>query len=205
MSGTRGAATAAAIEDAALDLVLDRGYERVTVDLICEVAGVSQRTFFNHFPTKDDALLGRDVPDIDEPAARRFIVGTGPMLQDALSLVAPPAEGASISRLADRMKAISSVPSLLAGHLARIAAVDDEVRELVDLRLRRQKPEMDERRRLEEAEMLTSLLGAVMRWIAVASSRDDSDTVGFADLVRRARLVLDEVVRDSPPAPADPL
>ena len=62
MTGQRARATADAIESAALDLVLDRGYNQVTVDLICDVAGVSQRTFFNHFPTKDDAMLGRDRP-----------------------------------------------------------------------------------------------------------------------------------------------
>ena len=77
MSSSRAAATKTAIEDAALDLALERGYEQVTVDMICEQVGVTQRTFFNHFPTKDDALLGRDLPQIDERAARQFIIARG--------------------------------------------------------------------------------------------------------------------------------
>jgi AcrR family transcriptional regulator len=33
------------------------GYERTTIDMIVERAGVSRRTYFNHFDTKADALL----------------------------------------------------------------------------------------------------------------------------------------------------
>ena len=38
----------------------DLGPDRVTVEAIAEAAGVSTRTFFNYFPTKDDAILGID-------------------------------------------------------------------------------------------------------------------------------------------------
>lgn len=196
VTGTRGAATAAAIEEAALDLVLERGYERVTVDLICEVAGVSQRTFFNHFPAKDDAVLGLEVPGIDEQAARRFIVGSGPLLQDALALVVLPQTGVGMRRMADRMTAISSVPSLLAGHLAQFAAVEDEVRELVELRLGRQDGEPDAGRRAQEAEMVASLVSGVMRWVMVASSRG-TPAAPIPQVVEQARGILDRVVADS--------
>lgn len=201
MTGPRGAATAVAIEEAALDLVLEHGYENVTVDLVCEAAGVSQRTFFNHFPTKDDAILGRYVPGIDEGAARRFIVGTGPLLQEALSLISPPVTGGPIARLADRMKAISSAPSLLAGHVARIAVIDDELRELVTLRLGQQQPDLGDDARRAEAEMVTNLLGAIMRWTAVVASREDVDT-SFEDLIGQARSTLDAVIRASQPTPS---
>lgn len=42
---------------AALHLVLANGLEHVTVDEICVRAGYAQRTFFNHFPTKEAALI----------------------------------------------------------------------------------------------------------------------------------------------------
>ncbi len=35
----------------------ERGYDATTVDDIAETAGISQRTFFRYFPTKDDAIL----------------------------------------------------------------------------------------------------------------------------------------------------
>lgn len=50
--------TRAAIETAALDLVLTDGPETTTVDAIAARAGVSQRTFFNYFESKDAAILG---------------------------------------------------------------------------------------------------------------------------------------------------
>ncbi|MDN6246172.1 MAG: TetR/AcrR family transcriptional regulator, partial [Corynebacterium casei] len=43
MTSPRAEATKTAIEAAALDLALERGYEQVTVDMICEQVGVTQR------------------------------------------------------------------------------------------------------------------------------------------------------------------
>ena len=55
--------TRARIAEAALDLFLSQGYVETTIDQIAEVAEVSRRTVFHHFPTKSamlfDHLLGR--------------------------------------------------------------------------------------------------------------------------------------------------
>ena len=53
-------ATRRALHAAALQLVADRGLDGVTVDDIAAQADVSPRTFFNYFPTKDDAVVGLD-------------------------------------------------------------------------------------------------------------------------------------------------
>ncbi|WP_202864909.1 TetR/AcrR family transcriptional regulator [Rothia halotolerans] len=205
MAGSRAEATAKAIEDAALRLALDRGYEGVTVDLVCEAAGVSQRTFFNHFPTKDDALLGRSRPFIDEHAARRFIVGSGPLLHEALSIIAtPPTE--SLDALADRMRVIASSPTLLSKHLAQIGQLDDELREIVMLRLRNQHPGRDEGDRRAEAEMVSGVLGGVLRWVGQSLGQDGDGGVESTheSTMARARLVLDQVIADSRSGPVGP-
>jgi AcrR family transcriptional regulator len=54
----RGLRTREALEEAALRLAVDRGYDHTTIDDIAAAAGVSSRTFFRHFATKDDVVLG---------------------------------------------------------------------------------------------------------------------------------------------------
>ncbi len=59
------AETWTAIHEAAASLALDRGLERTTVEAVAERAGISPRTFFNYFPSKDDAVLGMRAPVLD--------------------------------------------------------------------------------------------------------------------------------------------
>src|SRR5688500_7564486 len=54
------AETRKAIADAALALAVERGPAAVTVDDIAAAAGISPRTVFNYFATKEDAILGVD-------------------------------------------------------------------------------------------------------------------------------------------------
>jgi AcrR family transcriptional regulator len=50
-------ATRERIQAAALQLCQGRGYEEVTVEDIARAAGVSRRTFFRYFPSKEGAIL----------------------------------------------------------------------------------------------------------------------------------------------------
>lgn len=57
------AETRAALQDAALRLADELGPDRVTVEAVAEAVGVSSRTFFNYFPSKEAAILGTDTAD----------------------------------------------------------------------------------------------------------------------------------------------
>jgi len=50
--------TRMAMHRAALELVVENGLSAVTSQMIAERAGVSTRTFFNHWATKESAILG---------------------------------------------------------------------------------------------------------------------------------------------------
>ena len=60
--------TRAAIERAAISLVDELGYDNVTVAMISDRAVVSQGTFFNYFPTKDAAIVGLGLVNLDAEA-----------------------------------------------------------------------------------------------------------------------------------------
>lgn len=51
--------TRLAVERAALELVLERGYDGVKVEDICERAEISRKTFFNYYRSKVEAVVGR--------------------------------------------------------------------------------------------------------------------------------------------------
>ncbi|MET9349195.1 TetR family transcriptional regulator [Streptomyces termitum] len=55
-------ATRAALVEAAVRLAAEHGVENVTVDAISEAAGVSTRTFFNYFDSRDEVfvMIGAD-------------------------------------------------------------------------------------------------------------------------------------------------
>src|SRR3954465_1350191 len=78
-----------ALIDATHRLVAEHGLDAVTVEAICEEAGVSARTFFNYFETKDDAVLGHTPWPLDSEAAGTFASGgpTGHLLADLQALV----------------------------------------------------------------------------------------------------------------------
>lgn len=113
-----------ALTAAARELVARDGLDGVTVEAICAAVGVSPRTFFNYYETKEDAVLGVHLGEELHPDAevtRTFVAGgpTGDLLTDGAALVAsviagwmPPQEGEALMRL------VTSEPRLLARHVA---------------------------------------------------------------------------------------
>ena len=59
-------ATRRALRNAALQLVAERGFARVTVEDIAEAADVATRTFFNYFPSKESAVIGADPDRVEQ-------------------------------------------------------------------------------------------------------------------------------------------
>lgn len=75
------------IHEAALDLALSGGLAATTVDAIAERAGISRRTFFNYFPSKEDALLGLRAPQMTDEIRAKFRASTDPIVLRIARLV----------------------------------------------------------------------------------------------------------------------
>ncbi|MGY5766076.1 TetR/AcrR family transcriptional regulator [Brachybacterium sp. DNPG3] len=215
---TRGERTADAIERAAVDLVLEHGYDEVTVAMICDVVGISQRTFFNHYPAKEDALLGRHMPHIDESAVRRFIVGDGPMLLEAMGIVTAPPDVEAVS-LDERLQVISSHPTLMTAQMRRILALEADLREIIELRVRHQHPDRGEAEIRDIAVVVTHLMAGMIRVVGTFSHErsahaaaaeasgacteaggacaEAGGAAGYADTLEHARAMLRIVLDDA--------
>ncbi|WP_127089992.1 TetR/AcrR family transcriptional regulator [Aquabacter cavernae] len=94
------------ITDAGIGLFIEKGYEATTLDAIAEAAGISRRTFFYYFKSKDEILLSlqsgvgdmlvnalRDVPHEKRPldAIREAILNVCALI--------PPDDMIAIDRL----------------------------------------------------------------------------------------------------------
>ena len=100
------------IHDAAAGLALDEDIPCVTVEAIASEAGVSQRTFFNYFPTKEDAILGVRTPQRPE-LPEGFLDGQD-LLRRTTEMLLEVSRSAYSERGADRRAGLyAKFPNLL--------------------------------------------------------------------------------------------
>ena len=108
---------------AALELFDERGYDATTAAAIAERAGVTEMTFFRHFPSKDAVLVADPYDPLIAEAIRRQPSSLAP-LAAAIGGVAsawtsaPPPLSAEVR---ERLRIVSRTPSLR-GALARNSA-----------------------------------------------------------------------------------
>ncbi|WAB81559.1 helix-turn-helix domain containing protein [Microcella daejeonensis] len=192
----RARATALAIERSAVALVLEQGYETVTVDMICARAGVSQRTFFNRFATKDAAIIGAEAPALDESAVRAFIASTGAdVLGEAVGLVATAAidAGPDPSLMLDRMRAVTSSPHLVQRQMERFAELESELAEVLRYRLERSRTPADDEASLQrQSHLAAQMLAGVMRYVAMTAIGEEP--AALPATVERTRATLGQLL-----------
>lgn len=128
----RRAETTTTVAEAALELALASAWDAVTVDAIAERAGISRRTFFNYFPTKDEALLHNATPLAPELLAG-FTASTGPLVDalEDLFVRATRADSHDRDRALQVMRLVEGSPELLPGLLGRIAASEAVLAEAI--------------------------------------------------------------------------
>ena len=79
------------IEDCTTRLILEHGYDSVTVDDICAAAEISKRTFFNYFDSKRTATIGQLPIDPSEERKTEFSTSDpARLLHSIISLAISP-------------------------------------------------------------------------------------------------------------------
>jgi len=130
--------TRRALVHAALHLVQTRGLDDVTVDDIAAEAGVSPRTFFNHFASKEDAVLGTHPETLD--ALRAELAGR-PLDEPPLDAIR--AAFVAVARTTDdaphewgsRLALVESEPQLHARFAAAFANFEQSLEAVIAERL----------------------------------------------------------------------
>ncbi len=171
-------ATRRAIEAAALELVADKGFDKVTVDEISRRADVSPRTFFNYFASKEAALLG-DSPELPSNevieayvtagSKQSAFLGLGPLIAGATD---SPGEDAELQHL--RFTLLKQHPQLFAQRMAAMRAFEDNLAAVVADRLRHDDPALaaDESALRGKARLITLMAFGVIRhaWFCWATN-----------------------------------
>lgn len=114
-------ATRRALHDAALRLATERGIEHVTVEEISAAANVSARTFFNYFPSKEQAVIG-DVITFDAEQMTSIVKSADTVL-DGLREVALGVAGYTETErehVLMRWELVERHPALLPAMMGRI-------------------------------------------------------------------------------------
>jgi AcrR family transcriptional regulator len=165
--------TRSTLREAALELFASRGYDTTTVEEIAEKAGVSARTFFRYFPTKDTVLFLSRGDWVRSVASAHLEQSVS--MSDARALTASFVEvGSGLAQRRDSLllyeRAVASSPTLRGCEVDRKRVDTATIAGAIAARRGRQWPDED-CNLLAEVGLLTHHR-ALDRWLAGAPTAD---------------------------------
>lgn len=180
--------TANALAATARRLTAEAGLAGFTVEQLCEEVGVSRRTFFNYFASKEDAVLGRCLRVADEQADTRFVEGghhgdaaSPTLLDDLVVLAVARWEALGITRdTVHEVRAVVEREPRLLGRLLEQAQQDEAAD--VALVARREGWGPDDVRAATAVHLVVALVRAAATQY-LESEPDDALTTTFADVL----------------------
>lgn len=175
--------TSRALTDTARRLTTERGFAGFTIEELCTDVGVSRRTFFNYFESKENAVFGFATVEFrQEVLEEEFVTQRGDIVEDFVRLTIRRFE---LFNPVDDAPALFAViehePRLLKAAFEQIAK--NEQRDM-DLILRR----LDDDDAPLRAEVIVHSVGALVR-MSMEQLVHHQSTESFADLMTR-RLTL---------------
>jgi AcrR family transcriptional regulator len=178
----------------------DRGLAGFTIEEVCEQGDVSRRTFFNYFPSKEDAVLGANPDEETEQLAVEFLGrssrGWAAVLDDLVDLVIDHFEAVGVDSVAhaEFVAAIEREPRLL---LRFMGISRDRDRQVVELVALREKTGTDD----PHVEASVSILSTLIR-TAGDAFLDPDNTRDFADILRESLAAMRTVLASPTPRKA---
>lgn len=182
--------TSADIRDAAVRLASARGFDRVTIEEICVEAGISTRTFFNYFPTKESAIA-YGPSDLSAELIEEFVAaGPAPyrvVLGELITLAAHHLRDAPPRRehATGMLELAKTTPAVLAAFLAELERFQNQLACIVARRQGMQ-PD-DDIPALIAALALTAVRSGIERWTSAGPGDDDDTPMPYVE--RAAALV----------------
>jgi AcrR family transcriptional regulator len=167
------------IHAAALRLAREHGFDKITVDMISAEVGVSPRTFFNYFPSKEDAVL-LGPAQLPPTLAEEFVAAGAAPPQDVLAdltrllvrdLTENPPEREEMRGI---FELAHSYPAVLAAMLARFDGFQRSIADAVAERLG-ERPD-DEVPSLIAALALAAIRNGLERWTRDEPPTDEDDS-----------------------------
>lgn len=189
-----------AIHEAAAGLALSHDQiADVSVDAIAEQANVSQRTFFNYFGSKEDAILGQRPPIIEEELAADFVLEEGDDLVEkvAFLLISVFRDATAGSGPEQRRNLMRKHPILVRRGMAHVEDVRHLVQDLVVDRLGEQPRWLDSDDLDDAAQLIVLAASAIMR-VGVPKLLNATDPLKETEIVRRLTALFQEVTRPQP-------
>ncbi|MEV0675636.1 TetR family transcriptional regulator [Actinosynnema sp. NPDC050436] len=171
-------ATRVALADSALRLCAERGVDGVTVEQVARDAGVSLRTFFNYFSSKEEAVVAGDVATAEafvQAFARR--PSAEPVLEalrQALVEIVP----ARFDRVKlEQMQVLRRTPSLLPHLMSAFHAQEEALAAAVAAKVGAD-PAADLYPAMFAATVMATLRVVVTWWLDTGDRRPPADLIG---------------------------
>lgn len=154
-----------AIYDAAIELFAENGFDEVTVEEIAQAAGVSRRTFFRYFESKDD-LLAQNVVNYGRSlsaAIRGCPKGASPLETIRETVLAIAKEVAAVPRIRQIIQIAQRSASARQAYRSRMTDAEDAVSEAFASRFRNTSKD-DLKARLFAGLTFSMMNSAILSW-----------------------------------------
>lgn len=197
--GRRPSTTCAEISHIALRLFHERGFEATTIDDIAAAAGISRRTYFRYFESKNDVAWGEFDRELDTLATRlRALPESMPLMETLRTGIIefnriPETE---LGWHRERMRLLLRVPALQAHSMLRYAAWRQVIAEFAAERLG-----------LRQAEHAPQAIAWALLGLAISAYEQwlDHDDTDLTQLLDDCLSMVDADVGVDARSPADTL